>query len=250
MKNDYKFRALSVVLGMSGVTLSAQAATFQPGDRLTINSGVVSYDSYGNQVNVSSGSWFALDYNSNNQITGPEKISISAIPGGGVPIASGPTVIQQVVPIDTWTMYGGIPGYDYLTVGVTGGTTNGLDFSGWTINFNGAPVTAVVDYGAWTPTNCATLGCSGASFIADTAAISWDGVYGSSYSLWYSWRFVESTPGNFIDNRYLLHLEGVVLSTVPVPAAAWLFGSGLLGLMAGAWRGAGHAQLADKPQYP
>lgn len=127
MKNDRKLRALAMALGMSGVTPSAQAATFQPGDFLTINSGVVSYDSYGNQVNVSGGSWFALDYDSSSQITGPEKIAISAIPGGGISVASGPVMIQQVVPIDSWTLYDGIPGFDYFTIGVTGSTTNGLD---------------------------------------------------------------------------------------------------------------------------
>lgn len=228
MNNNYKKWTLAVTLGLSGTTLYAQAATFLPGDYLTINSGVVSYDGNGNQVNVSGGSWFALDNNLNNQIVGTEKIAISAIPGGSIPLG-GQVMVQMITPIDAWNLYGN-PGYDYLTSNVTGDTASGLDFSGWTINYNGSPVVPYADYGAWTPSNCATLGCAGVSFVADTAAISWSGVYGDSYSLWYSWSFLES-PGVFEPTRYLLHLEGTVQSAVPVPAAAWLFGSGLLGLL-------------------
>lgn len=59
-------------------------------------------------------------------------------------------------------------------------------------------------------------------------------MYGDSYSLWYSWRFMDAAPGAMVPTQYLLHLEGVVLSAVPLPAAAWLFGSGLVGLVFGA----------------
>lgn len=214
----------ALATGLSMPVIGAQAATLQTGDLLTIAAGVPVYDSFGNQVGVSSGSWFGVDNDLNNQISNYEMVPIYPVAGGGVAIG-GPAVIQTVTPIDSWTLTG-YPGYDYLTAGVTGSTTAGLDFSGWAINYNGSPVVAAVDYGAWTPTNCATLGCSGVSFVADTAAISWNGVYGSNYSLWYSWNFY--IEGSWIPTQYILRLEGTV-QAVPVPAAVWLFGSGLLG---------------------
>lgn len=224
MKKTMLVSALAT--GLSLTVIGVQAATLQFGDLLTIAAGVPAYDSYGNQAGVTSGSWFGLDNDLNNQISNYEMVPIYPVADG---IGIGEVVIQAIIPIDSWTLNGN-PGYDYLTAGVTGSTTAGLDFSGWTINYNGSPVVAAVDYGAWTPTNCATLGCTGVSFAADTAAISWNGVYGSNYSLWYSWKFMDAAAGGWVPTQYVLHLEGVV-QAVPLPAALWLFGSGLLGLI-------------------
>ncbi len=216
--------AMGAVLGVTG--MSAQAAMLNAGDVLIINAGVPVYDTYGNPAGVSGGSWFALDFNSNGSITTTEKTAINPGGAGGLSIGG----LQSVGAIDVWNHLNA-PGYHYTTVAPTGGTTTGIDFSGWAIFWNGQPVNAI-DAGVWAPNNCATLGCSGVSFAADIAAFNWSGVYGDSYSLWYSWSFYDS-PGAFEPVNYLLHLEGTVQAApeVPVPAAAWLLGSGLLGLM-------------------
>lgn len=217
---------LTTLLGPGG--MSAQAAMLNPGDLLTINAGVPIYDTYGNPAGVSGGSWFAQDFDVNGSIAVSEKAAIYPGTDGGVRIGS----LQGIGEIDIWPGYFSATGYDYTTVAPTGGTTAGIDFSGWSIYWNGQTVPVGIDYGAWTPSNCATLGCTGVNFVSDTAAFSWSGVYGDSYSLWYAWRFWINEPGTYQDTYYLLHLEGTVLEApaVPVPAAAWLFASGLLGL--------------------
>lgn len=53
---------------------------------------------------------------------------------------------------------------------------------------------------------------------------------GDIYTLTYSATVLEGSPSNFGGSQYLLSLTGTV-SAVPVPAAIWLFGSGLLGLV-------------------
>ena len=81
-----------------------------------------------------------------------------------------------------------------------------------------------------------SLGCAGVIFQDGIAAFDWSGAYGDSYSLWYSWHYQDAAAGAFIPTYYLLHLEGQVIqssaSEVPLPAALWLLGSGLLGLVA------------------
>lgn len=216
--------ALGLALGVPGA--GAQAAVLNAGDLLTIDAGVQLYDAYGNPAGVSGGSWFALDTDSNRSIATHEKAAIYPGTDGGIRIGS----VQAIGAIDIWPDYFGATGYDYTTVAPTGGTTAGIDFSGWSIYWNGQPVPIAVDYGAWTPTNCATLGCAGVSFIADVAAFSWSGVYGDSYTLWYSLSFM-TDPGTWVTTDYILYLEGTVQAPVPVPAAVWLFGSGLIGLL-------------------
>ncbi len=200
---------LAALLGSAG--MSAQAAVLNTGDLLTIGTG----------------SWFAVDIDANLTIDASEMAAIDPGSDGGMRIGS----TQAIGAIDAWTWLGQ-PGNHYTTVAPTGSTTGGIDFTGWTIHWNGYDISPAIDLGAWTPANCATLGCAGVSFVAGVAAFSWSGVYGDSYSLWYSWSFLES-PGIFQSTNYVLHLEGTVQSApaVPVPAAVWLFGSGLLCLM-------------------
>jgi len=114
-----------------------------------------------------------------------------------------------------------------------------LDFSGWQINWNNN----VIDLGdnSWgsNPDGVAILNCSGDCSAGDT------------FSLFYT---AQVDEGPFIGIRYRFGLdnanllsnlavssEGVVedlgviatgtIGAVPVPAAVWLFGSGLIGLV-------------------
>ena len=92
-----------------------------------------------------------------------------------------------------------------------------LDFSGWEWTWN--LQTWNLGSGAWdgNPNGVALMTCEN------------DCANGDAYSLTYSATF-PSTPFGLEGVQYSLSLTGVI-SSVPVPAAIWLFGSGLLGLV-------------------
>lgn len=127
----------------------------------------------------------------------------------------------ETAPIDAAWLYFCNTGLHYTTVPITvidndvnndGGFTQSLDMSGWTISWNGISPIDLID-------EMATITCS----LADCAA-------GSSYQLNLSANYVDPDPHIWVTIPYALHLEGSV-SAVPVPAAVWLFGSGLAGLV-------------------
>jgi hypothetical protein len=211
--------ALALVLGTAA--MGANAAVLNTGDVLTINTGIASYDTYGNFTNVVSGSWFGCDCNGDYKIVSVEKTPINAGPVG---VVIGST--QSPGQIDNWVFFG-IAGQDYTTVAPTGGT-NGLDLSGWhsswnynLMNFGG---------GAWQPLNCTSLGCTGYTFTNGMARFQWDGIYGHTYTLDYTARVPQGDGSGFDSVPFYFHLQGTV-NAVPVPAAFWLFGSGLAGLL-------------------
>ena len=114
-------------------------------------------------------------------------------------------------------------------VNSNGGFTKTLDFSGWRITWNGGPTwdlgggdqVIVGKTGNTTINNgsgLATITCSTASCSAT-----------SSWTLDYAAVIPAGAATGFDSVPYSLHLE-YAASVVPVPAAAWLFGSGLLGL--------------------
>lgn len=224
MKHGATTLAAIMGLTMGGVV---QAAVLNMNDLLTINAGVQSYDSYGNALGVTGGSWFALEGDNNSRITSTEKSPLYPGSDGGILIGN----LQSPGEIDTLSFFY-YPGGHYTTVAPTGGTTSGIDFSGWALHWNGLDI-AMGD-GAWNPLNCGSLG-SPCSFSDGVAAFSWSGVYGDSYSLWYTAMVPVGDPSGFGGVQYMLHLEGVV-NAVPVPAAAWLLCSGLLGLLGAARR--------------
>ena len=255
MKKTILSAAIGLALGVTGV--AAHAATVNSGDTLTITQGVpviVGSGTSATQTNVSAGSWFAMDTTGGANVTGTMKTVID--PGTeGIIIGSlqnsGPTtaftsttgtVTQQLSgpgQIDTWSFFGA-QGNDYTNVSgggtpITGSTTNGLNMSGWNVYWNGAgPIP--MSSGAWTPGNATALGVpTGYTFSNGVAQFSWDGVYGDSYTLNYAATVSGATGAaqGFNGVKYFLHLTGTVMkapATVPLPAAVWLFGSGLLGL--------------------
>lgn len=211
-----------------------QAAVLNAGDVLTINAGVVVYDGYGNQINVTGGSWFSVDTDNNGSIHGVEKVALSQGTDG---LVIG--YVQQPGEITAaWQFFANYStdyDYDYTTQPVTGGTTNGLDLGGWTWLWHGLSVP--LGSGAWTPVNCASLGIACTGYADGEAVFSWSGVYGDSYTLNYAATIPPGDPSGWGGNRYFLHLEGTVTNIVidppppvPVPAAVWLFGSGLAAL--------------------
>ena len=63
------------------------------------------------------------------------------------------------------------------------------------------------------------------------ATFDWDGTYGDSFALNYQAYIPTNSPLTSAQGQpYNLYMTGVV-KPVPLPAAAWLFGSGLLGLV-------------------
>ena len=81
------------------------------------------------------------------------------------------------------------------------------------------------------PTGAATLTLTGThlSLVSSSAGIGWwDGVIISSGSIGSAWGPFAGTPYTEV---YTISVHGAVPSTVPVPAAAWLFGTGLVGLV-------------------
>ena len=110
----------------------------------------------------------------------------------------------------TWNAaIAGITGNHRTTTGVTAINDSTLDFTGWTMTLGGSE-----DYTFGAQQNIADYTFDGTNFILD---YNWD------------WSYNGTSPlGPVGVTAYHLHLEGVV---VPVPAAVWLFGSGLLGLI-------------------
>lgn len=236
MKKTALTVALTAMLGVAAT--GAQAAVLNAGDVLTITSGVTTYDEYGNPTGVSSGSWFGMDTDANSKIAAAEATAINGLAGITIGVTQGPGVI------DGWNFFGPA-GTDYTTSPITGGTTNGLDFSGWTVAWGAVPLIPMGS-GAWSPLNCGAghMGCTGLTFTNGVANFAWSGTYGDSYSLWYTATVPDGDASGFGNVQYIVRLVGTVemgVSEVPVPAAAWLLGSGLLGLVGVARRKAAKA---------
>ena len=107
-------------------------------------------------------------------------------------------------------MHGSNSAITVLTDDGAGNAT--LDMSGWTVDWNGGEI----DMGQGSP---AVVTCGNTCEDGDTYTLDYSAVVPS---------------GQFIGVPYSLHLEGTIAAgtpaEVPVPAAVWLFGSGLIGL--------------------
>lgn len=213
------------VMIFGAAVCSAQAALFNAGEILTINSGVPAYDSNGYLVNVSSGSWFGCDCNGNSVISGSEKTPLSqgttgirigyAQPAGSAGHPGNPLLTDTNAIDAPWSFFGNT-GMQFTASPVTGDTVTGLDFTGW--RWRWLIYDTDMGSGAW-----------GAGFTNGVANITWDGIYGHSYVLDYAATVPHGSPTGIGDVKMKLHLEGIV-NAVPIPAAVWQFGSGLIGL--------------------
>lgn len=121
---------------------------------------------------------------------------------------------------EPWAFFGNT-GMHFTNSAVTdltgAGATRNLDMSGWRVTWNGIP-SINMGGGATGTLVCETDAC------AD----------GDTYTLDYSAVVPVGDPSGFGGVSYQLHLEGTIsipATVVPVPAAVWLFGSGLLGLV-------------------
>ena len=118
----------------------------------------------------------------------------------------------------------GSPGMHYTTnpsnVLSSSGNTATIDFSGWSWAYNDGVASFNLGSGSWgsNPDGIAEISCGV------------DCGNGDTYSLLYTATVPEDDPNGYAGFTYELYLTGNV-STVPVPAAVWLFGSGLIGLI-------------------
>lgn len=117
----------------------------------------------------------------------------------------------------------GAPGMHYTTAptNILSSSANSasIDFSGWSWAFNGAAAAFNLGSGSWgpNPSGVAELNCG------------LDCSNGDSFTLAYTATIPDDEPNGYAGYTYELYLTGTV-SSVPVPAAIWLFCSGLLGL--------------------
>lgn len=188
---------------------------------------VFNYSAGSPELPVLSGSYFGLDFNGDNTISTDERIAISQHNGlilGTVQVASGShdgAIDGTESPdIDNpWRMFGitAMHGTSSApTVISTNQNTAIIDLSGWFIN--------------WEYDGVSTIGLGGGS--ASVTCIV-DCTVGDTYTLDYSTIINSDDPSIFYDVLYNLHLEGTISApaSVPAPAAVWLFGSGLIGLV-------------------
>ena len=247
MKMNKTVLTTAVGLALGLASLTTYAATVTNGEYLTITAGSSTVNA-SSVVTITGGSFFGMDTNKDSKIQTAEADMISQGTTGlvfGVTTAQGASHSGLPVAGDTnaidapWAFFGNT-GSDYLKVAVSGSTSSGasaggLNLSGWTVTWNGIPAINMGG-GAWQPLNCSAgyMGCSGHTFTNGNAEFTWDGIIGDAYTLNYAATVPAGDPSGFGGVQYYLHLTGFVNTVpapVPLPAAVWLLGSGLLGLV-------------------
>ncbi len=234
--------AVGLALGLASLT--TYAATVNNTEYLTITPGAATYSTGSSPIVIgATGSYFGMDTNKDSKIQLSELDMLSQGTTGlvfGVTTAQGASHSGVPVATDTnaidapWAFFGNT-GSSYLKVAVSGSTSSGasaggLNLSGWTVTWNGIPAINMGG-GAWQPLNCsaAWMQCTGHTFTNGNAEFTWDGVLGDAYTLNYAATVPAGDPSGFGGVQYFLHLSGFV-KPVPIPAAVWLLGSGLIGL--------------------
>lgn len=231
---------LSLTLAFGLCALDAHAAVVGTGDRLTINTGIATYDQNGSVTSLTSGSWYGITSNADGAIPesqktpmsqGTEGIIIGVTQAQGTPTHSGLPYLTDWNRIDAPYDFFGNTGEHFTVSAIIGGTSSGLDFSGWRWSWNGYQFN--MGGGAW-----------GAGFSNGIGNFAWDGIYGHSYTLDYNATAPVGDPFGFGGFHFAYHFEGTVQclvtpegvctnnpNTIPIPSAVWLFGAGLLGLV-------------------
>jgi hypothetical protein len=233
MKLNKTAAASAVGLALAGATLSANASLG--------TSSVLTFSS-------ASGSYFRMFTDPANGVFVQVPIgNFATTAGGGIHIGSteaaggshpGTTPGGESPVIDApWAFFSNIGMHQVLNNPISvvshSGTAATLDFTGWNVNWSG--ITSIPMGGD--PTNFGTAGNTGVATMTCSASSC---SLTSTYTLDYQATVPLGDASGFGGVPYELHLVGHVAANadpvVPVPAAAWLFGSGLAGLVAVARR--------------
>lgn len=224
MKTSFQAAFVLIAGGLTAAT--AQAATLNNGDTLTISAGIYSVDEFGEPDNVVSGSWYAWDASSTpSAINGFEKSALYQGTTGiviGQPTSPGASHAGEPVgsdanAIDAPFSFLGTTGSHYTITGIMGGTDTGLDMSGWRFTYNGVP-SVNMGSGAWIPTNTGANGMATGGYTDGVGIFNWDGIYGHTYTLDYTTTVPVGDPSGLGEaGRFAFHLTGTV---VAVPEAS------------------------------
>lgn len=176
---------------------------------------------YGAFDTADAGSFFTMDGNPGGSIDGNDAIPLmldgSVQAFNGTPISLGSAYVgDNTGPIATWDFFGNLGTNTHG--GITANTGDTLvDMTNWAVNWG-----EVASINMGSGGNSAVLACAGGTCEA-----------GESFTLDYAAVVPTGDPSGFGGAAYTVHLQGLVVevSAVPVPAAVWLFGSGLLGLV-------------------
>lgn len=187
------------------------------------------------------GSWFAMDNDGLAQgtpTTGVEgsigdesKIAIAPASDGTKLTLGSPTPAGKYVD-QPWNFFSAVGQHKVIGSGLSMVSANEIDMTGWTVYW-GNPA-GDIDMGAGVASSDSrSVDQDGLLAVGNTAVLTCDDGNvcgdGANFELDYSAVVPPGVPG-FSGVLYTLHLEGTI-SEIPVPAAVWLFGSGLLGLV-------------------
>lgn len=199
---------------------------------------------YNNEGQVVSGSNFGVDFTGDGTIDLTERTGLISndglILGSAQPATPGSPGIDQA-----WDFFQ-MQGVHYTSSPVTIISDDGqgnveLDFSGWSVNWNGNEIGLGGSSWGSNPDGVAQMTCStdcsdGDSFnIFYTATVTEGAFIGVRYRLGFDGNSLASAA-LAVEGAAIGPIEdlGVVatgtISSVPVPAAVWLFGTGLLAL--------------------
>ena len=217
----------TAVVAAAGAGFSSSAsAALANGDTLNFDPGVTG----GYYGFVTGGSYFAMDTNGDGIFKASERTAIAQNDGLAVGTIQNATGSHSGAPdgsespgIDApWNFFGntGMHGSSVATDIISAaGNTATLDFSGWYVTWSGIPV---IDMGSGASNGVASIACGVDCSLGDT------------YTLTYGATVPVGDPSGFGGVSYQLNMVGTIgeqTAVIPVPAAVWLFGSGLLGLV-------------------
>lgn len=220
-----------------GITTTAEAAL--------ISTAILNFDApvYDENSLVTSGSNFGIDANGNFTIELSERTGLVSNNGLKLGVTQPASVASPDIDQPWWTF--GQQGIHYTTSPINILSDDGqgnveLDFSGWSVNWNNIDFAMGGNSWGSNPDGVAQMTCSN------------DCSNGDSFSIFYT---ATVTEGPFQGIRYRLGFDsnapilaalaaggsgptedlGIIatgtISAVPVPAAVWLFSSGLIGLI-------------------
>lgn len=235
MTNKKIFLATSAIITLTTSFSHSSMAALANNAVLQFESNIPVCNSYHGDYCYDHVSYFGMDTNGSGEVTPNERTKIymnnGLILGSPQPASGSHSHYPdgtEIADIDKpWEFFGNTGmHFTYSSTNVLSASDNTatVDFSGWRVTWNGVP-SIPMGTGAWNGNEDGV-----ANIICGV-----DCGDGDTYTLDYSATVPAGDQTGFGGVGYTLHLEGTI-SAVPVPAAVWLFGTGLIGLIASAKR--------------